>query len=362
MSWSPSQTFAGQIDGSTLTLSAGTDEITATATADGVAIAGRWIARSPCCDIGPFTGLKQTEHGFDGSATGDWNVTLASGILPTCEAAVEQSPADEVFVAFDCGLAGGYWLRGPLDSESATFELVGIAGSDRDLLATARGVVSEDGQSFAGTIVARYEDSNSPGSALIMEGRRIDDSPNFMDVSGDRTLRLITQYGEEVSCSADVQQLQEVLDVPVQCEGVGGGILDGWLSPLTGELNLEGSIGNVEISFQGDASEAQPPVMEGRWTSNRRFVEGCFTTSPSIDCQAVRFVLPGDANCDDRANSLDAAIVLQVVAGFVYLGDLCDGSEGVHLISRRCCPVTVNAVDAAIILQISAGLFARLAG
>jgi hypothetical protein len=357
----PGGTLTGQIDGPTLVLSDAGSEVNVTVTADGRAIAGWWTVRKPCCDFDTFTGLKQADHRFDGSATGDWAVTVMSGILGVCDVAVEQSAANEVFAAFDCGLAGGYWLRGPIDPDTATFRLEGIAGADRDYEVIVRGVMSEDGQSFAGTFVARHERQVSffPG---VMEGQQVDDSPSFMDVSGTRELHLITKFGEEVYCSAHVSQTHEMLEVPTNCVGVGDGTLRGWLSPLTGELSAEGDVGPVHLELSGTATDSQPHVLEGEWTSDRRYVEGCFTTDTSADCEQESFRVSGDANCDGWMNSLDAALVLQVSAGLITYIDLCFDGSNVADLRDHCCQVVINAVDAALILQINAGLLGRLAG
>ncbi len=356
---SPSETFNGHLVGPNLKLSSISSEITATGTPDGLAIAGRWTVYNPCCDSGPFTGLKKTDHSFDSDATGDWRVTVSSGVLGVCEAAVEQSSTDEIFAAFDCGLAGGYWLRGPLEPETASFELVGMAGSERDFEATVIGVMSEDGDWFSGAFVAGRENSNSSLTGTLV-GQHVDSDPSFMDVSGEQEWRLITRYGEEVSCEGAAQQNQEALTVPLSCAGLGAGTLDGWLSPLTGEAALEGVVGSVEFWLEGSANDEGPSVLQGQWASNQWLVAGCFTTSQTVDCELPRGALPGDATCDSRANSIDAAIVLQVVAGYLELGDVCDEAEGLYILRFQCCPVTITSVDAALILQINAGLLGRL--
>ena len=58
---------------------------------------------------------------------------------------------------------------------------------------------------------------------------------------------------------------------------------------------------------------------------------------------------PGDANCDGRTNSIDAALVLQTVAGLIA-GVGCPDLADVNGDGR------IDAIDAALILQIDAGL------
>ena len=63
----------------------------------------------------------------------------------------------------------------------------------------------------------------------------------------------------------------------------------------------------------------------------------------------------GDVNCDSTTNPVDAALVLQYLAGLVPSLP-CAGNADVNRDG------VVNAIDAAIILQFSAGLVHALPG
>jgi hypothetical protein len=63
--------------------------------------------------------------------------------------------------------------------------------------------------------------------------------------------------------------------------------------------------------------------------------------------------LPGDANCDHSVNSIDAAVVLQYVAGLVGTLPCVGLADANHNGS-------VNSIDSAVILQFVAGLIAHL--
>ena len=63
--------------------------------------------------------------------------------------------------------------------------------------------------------------------------------------------------------------------------------------------------------------------------------------------------LVGDANCDDRVNAIDAAIVLQHDGGLLQTIPCADNADANQ-------NGTVNAIDAALILQYDAGLLGQL--
>jgi len=69
------------------------------------------------------------------------------------------------------------------------------------------------------------------------------------------------------------------------------------------------------------------------------------TTTPSLG--------RGDVNCDDNVNSIDAALLLQFIAGLLASLD-CDDAADVNQNG------VVNSIDVAIMLQFVAGLVARL--
>ncbi|MEX0786384.1 MAG: dockerin type I repeat-containing protein [Dehalococcoidia bacterium] len=73
------------------------------------------------------------------------------------------------------------------------------------------------------------------------------------------------------------------------------------------------------------------------------------TRTPTPTNTPTPITPPGDANCDGIVNSIDAALVLQLVAGL--LGSLaCEQAADVNDSGN------VDAIDAALILQIDAGL------
>ena len=72
-----------------------------------------------------------------------------------------------------------------------------------------------------------------------------------------------------------------------------------------------------------------------------------------VDWQPLPAGLPGDANCDDTINSIDAALVLQLSAGLID-SPPCPGSADVNGDG------SINAIDAALILQYGAGLIPGL--
>jgi hypothetical protein len=355
----PPAMLAGSIDRGLLTLVGGGFYLfTAEVTQDGIALSGSSYRNTPGGEYGSLTGLRNVERTFDGDATGDWRATMFGGTVG-CDVAVEQSGAD-IFAAFDCGSSGGWWLRGQVDAASGTFELEGVVDSNRDDLAAVRGVMSEDGRSFVGTVLV------VPGNysfATTVAGTQIDSSPSFLDVTGDYTAQLISQLGERVVCVIHLDQSQEIAIAPATCEGVGQGTFEGWISPLAGRVWLKATFGTTTVWLSGEVtSEAGRQVIAGSWVTNLHFVSGCFTTDDSVDCEQGGDVVPGDATFDDLTNSLDAAVVLQVSAGLVGINDLCNEGEGVYILRRDCCPVVISALDAAIILQIDAGLFGRLVG
>jgi hypothetical protein len=356
----PAANLTGDIDNRTVALTGGQGErITAVVSPDGLALAGTWLLQSPE-QFGPFTARKQSERQFDGDVTGDWRVTFTGGLPGRCDAAAQQARSD-VFVAFDCGPAGGWWLRGTIDETTSAFSLTGDAGSLRDFRADVRGVIGEDGGSFTATFVASREPASSWGGVVgTLSGERIDGSPSLPNITGGYNVNLRTTLGERVPCEVIIEQLKEILIADMECAGVGSGELNGWVSPLTGVFGMEGAVGGVALTFEGTVRDEGRFVLEGEWRTDERFVYGCFTTEGD-NCGKESFDVPGDANCDFRTNSVDASLVLQVVAGLLPLGDVrC--SHNVYEFRHQCCPVVVNALDAALILQLDAGLFGRLAG
>ena len=74
-----------------------------------------------------------------------------------------------------------------------------------------------------------------------------------------------------------------------------------------------------------------------------------------------RLVHNGDINKDGATNSIDAAIILQHIAGQISLNDL-NRRFGIHNVDRSDVNLdgVLNAIDAALILQLEAGLIDSL--
>lgn len=116
---------------------------------------------------------------------------------------------------------------------------------------------------------------------------------------------------------------------------------DTTLANLTFRCNREGSTAlslNVQELF--DARAGDPQRIDAAVVSG---AVSCVTPRPAQ-------TLPGDANCDGVVNSVDAALVLQFVAG-LRVSLPCRENADVNGDGR------VDARDAALILQIDAGLF-----
>ncbi len=350
-------TLAGEIDDRLLTFG-GDASVTlfVFVSPDGLAFGGTQYGAA-AGEIGEaLTGLKDLAPGSEGDLTGDWNVTITGGLFGACDVAAQQE-GTAIFAAFDCGPAGGWWLHGAIDPATSTFTLSGKAGSLRDYDTRIRGTISNDGESFTASFAMRYQGSNSGGGGTL-GGERVDGSPSFLDVAGNYDVLLVSRLGERVLCEIGMEQTQEFVLSDIDCAGVGPGSLAGWISPLTGTFEMSGDVGDVELMLEGTATDG---ALEGRWTSDRRFVEGCLTTNLDEDCRQPSGRGPGDANCDGRTDSLDAALVLQVSAGFLAVHEL-PCPFNVSDLRHECCPVVFSALDAAIILQLDAGLFGRLAG
>ena len=73
----------------------------------------------------------------------------------------------------------------------------------------------------------------------------------------------------------------------------------------------------------------------------------------TIDCQEGLPTLAGDSDCNGSVNSIDAALILQNIAGLLANIPCQDGADANH-------NGTINSIDAALVLQLSAGLLDEL--
>jgi hypothetical protein len=73
----------------------------------------------------------------------------------------------------------------------------------------------------------------------------------------------------------------------------------------------------------------------------------------TVDCQEGLPALAGDSDCNGSVNSIDAALILQNVAGLLANLACPDGADANH-------NGTINSIDAALVLQFSAGLLHQL--
>ena len=351
--------LSGEIDNRQLVLTGEPDVVlVGSVSPDGLAFGAAFSDNaSSGGDLRSITGLRDLPSTFGGDVSGDWHVTLTGWLLGDCDVAVNQT-GTAIFAAFDCGPVGAWSMSGSVDPTTSAFALTGKAGVERDYALKVRGIVAEDGESFSGTFAAANHRPGSGGFGGTLEGEKLDGLPSFMDITGVYNVLLISQLGERVPCELNIEQTQDILIANANCAGVGQGTLNGYFAPLTGAFAVTGNVGNVGLSLEGTGTSS---ALQGDWTASRRFVNGCFQTDANQDCHQDFLRVPGDGNCDGRTDSLDAALALQVSAGFIRVGDI-PCSSNVFDLRHQCCPVVVNALDAAIILQLSAGLFGRLAG
>lgn len=151
---------------------------------------------------------------------------------------------------------------------------------------------------------------------------------------------------------------------PVACNSYGVGVCNVEFAPdkvrVTG-ASASGLLGDTvlaSITFEctESGSTTLTPVVDelGDATPSGPQEISAAVDVGGILCVAGPATLRGDANCDGLVNSIDAAIVLQFVAGLIDSVP-CPANADVDGNGR------IDAIDAALILQIDAGLWTAAA-
>jgi alpha-tubulin suppressor-like RCC1 family protein len=179
-----------------------------------------------------------------------------------------------------------------------------------------------------------------------------DDSDTPVDVDGLDSGVAEVSAGRLHTCALTTEG-----DIRCWGSNADGQLGDGSTDDSSTPMNVGGLSGSVAAVSAGRTHTCALSTEGGTqcWGRNQsgQLGDGTFTdqTTP-VDVIGLKSTT-GDVNCDDVADSIDAALVLQFAAGIVDSLP-CQGSADVNG------DTVVNAIDAALILQYSAGIIPSL--
>lgn len=176
---------------------------------------------------------------------------------------------------------------------------------------------------------------------------RTEAGPAGLDISGDWNLELTGLFS--TSCTLEITQAGAELSGPWQCPEFGAGTFSGVISggPDSASFTLDAQTGSVTMQAEGLISP-DGHTAAGTWQAQYQAVSinGDFTATRKTD-------VVGDANCDEEADAVDAALILQLSAAL--LDSLaCERNADINGDGG------VGAVDAGLVLQFVAGLLDSL--
>ena len=291
----------------------------------------------------------------DVEASGTWNVVVSGDLTGTCVASTMRL-GTTLTTTIECGSLGSGNLSGTFVKETGGFTLDGSIGSFAVRLA---GVIAPEGDSLFGSW------TSSSGLSGTFAGERKVATPtptvdtHVPNMAGDWNVRIDGTLGGTCLATTDQEGAAFVTDISCDNALLGSGVLAGTIRG-TGQFLAEGVVGGFDIEVAGTFDESAQSIV-GTWTSSSsnsgtfsgsRKSDSVTPTASSTPSPTAQSNL-GDVDCSGTADSVDAALMLQLAAQlilFLPCPDVADVNAD----------DLVDPLDAALVIQLTAGLISAL--